>query len=241
MLEAHQLTKRYDTGRGTSKLALDELSLKLEPGEVFCLLGPNGAGKTTTVKLFLGFLKPTSGTVRVGGYNGSGSNSGGGDTSAKPRLGYIPENLSLYPTLTGYENLRFFSELSGERLGREQLEAALLRAGLDAEATHRPAGGYSKGMRQKVGIAIALARKSSALILDEPTSGLDPKAAHEFTEAIRAVGQAGTSVLMTTHDLFRAKAVADRIGIMSAGKLLRVFDPKSVDHTQLEEAYLSTI
>ncbi len=226
MLEAIQLTKYYG-----DKLALDRLDLRIDDGEIFCLLGSNGAGKTTTIKLFLGFIEPTSGQALLDGR----------PPGSSQRVAYIPENLSLYPNLSGMENLRFFSRLAGRQLSKVALEEHLLTAGLQPEFMHRRAETYSKGMRQKVGIAIALSQQARALLLDEPTSGLDPRAAYEFGQALHRLRAGGTSVLMTTHDLFRAKEVADRIGIMREGRLQAVLDPAEVGHQELERRYLDVI
>jgi ABC-2 type transport system ATP-binding protein len=176
MLQAVALTKVYPQGPP----ALDRLDLTVQAGEVFCLLGPNGAGKTTTVHLFLNFIAPTSGQALVCGIDSARNPLG-----ARRKLAYIPENVMLYGKLSGLENLAYFSALAtGLRLSPMELLDHLRRAGLPAEAATRPVAGYSKGMRQKVGIAIALAKNAEALLLDEPTSGLDPLAANEFARLI---------------------------------------------------------
>ena len=231
MLEARKLTKRYG-----SALALDGLDLVVPPGEVFCLLGPNGAGKTTTVNLFLDFVSPTSGQALVCGI----------DTAQKPELArqllaYIPETVTLYPSLTGLENLDYFGRLSdGRERGAEEGLALLEQAGLDRTRAAQRVAGYSKGMRQKVGIAIALARRAKALLLDEPTSGLDPRAANEFAAAIDSLRRQGVAVLMVTHDLFLARQCGTRVGIMQRGRLVRVVEAAAVDHVGLERIYLET-
>lgn len=230
MLEARNLTKRYE---GAEAPALGSLNLTVPPGEVFCLLGPNGAGKTTTVNLFLGFIAPTGGQALVCGVDPAQDPLG-----ARARLAYIPETVMLYGALTGVENLQYFTEISGTAATREELMALLAQAGLPAEAATRPVRGYSKGMRQKVGVAIALARRAQALVLDEPTSGLDPLAANEFAALIERLRSQGMAVLMVTHDLFLAKQCGTRIGIMAGGKLASVFGADDVDHLGLERAYL---
>jgi ABC-2 type transport system ATP-binding protein len=230
MLEARNLTKIYD---GAATLSLDRLDLTVPPGEAFCLLGPNGAGKTTTVNLFLGFIQPTKGEALVCGINAATDPLG-----ARAKLAYIPETVMLYGALTGLENLAYFVEVSGVPATREELLARLVEAGLPQEAATRPVRSYSKGMRQKVGVAIALARRARALVLDEPTSGLDPLAANEFAALIGRLRGEGLAVLMVTHDLFLAKQCATRIGIMARGRLARVFGAEDVDHLGLERAYL---
>jgi ABC-2 type transport system ATP-binding protein len=200
---------------------------------VFCLLGPNGAGKTTTINLFMGFTAATSGTVSVCGIDVRSEPVG-----SKKHLAYIPEQVMLYRNLTGLENLEYFAALAGRNGSRAELQSHLATAGLSAEAGARRVAEYSKGMRQKVGIAIALAKHADALLLDEPTSGLDPKAANEFSTLLRALTERGVGVLMATHDLFQAKATGARVGIMKHGKMVAVHATRELDHTQLERIYL---
>lgn len=229
MLKAEQLVKRFE-----DTVAVNGLELEVKAGEIYCLLGPNGAGKTTTVHLFMGFLKPDSGTVKVGGIDVFDH-----QLEARKRLSYIPEQLALYPNLTGHENLEFFSSLGSDTQGKEALEQLLKEAGLQESAIHRKVSGYSKGMRQKVGIAIALAKNSKALILDEPTSGLDPEASNEFARLLIGLSEKGVAILMTTHDLFRARETGTRIGIMREGVLKREFKAGDVKHDELENVYLN--
>jgi len=229
MLEALALTKIY---QGTP--ALDKLDLLVPGGEVFCLLGPNGAGKTTTVNLFLNFIQPTSGHARVCSVDTAAS-----PLEARQLLAYIPETVMLYGNLTGLENLDYFSTLStGRRRPRDELLMLLREAGLQEEAAPGRVSGYSKGMRQKVGIAIALAKDAKALLLDEPTSGLDPLAANEFARLIETLRRRGMAVLMVTHDLFLAKQCGNRVGIMQRGRLAAVFNTDDTDHLGLERAYI---
>ncbi len=229
MLEAVDLVKHYG-----SLVALRGLNLRVEPGEVYCLLGANGAGKTTTIQLFLGFIEPTSGSARIGGAEVAKR-----PLETKASIAYIPENVMLYPNLTGLENLEFFATLAGRGdLGEAALRDALARAGLSAEAADRRVGGYSKGMRQKVGIALAMAKNARALLLDEPTSGLDPKASNEFSTLLQQVRADGVAVLMATHDIFRSKEVGDRVGIMKAGELVASLPTSELSHTELERIYL---
>lgn len=229
MLEAIDLTKDFGSTR-----ALEALSLWVAPGEVFCLLGANGAGKTTTINLFLGFVSPTSGSVRVAGIDVANSVQ-----SARARMLYIPEQVALYGELTGLENLAYFATLAGVRnVQSSRLKAALVEAGLSDGAHDRRAGTYSKGMRQKVGIALAIAKNADALLLDEPTSGLDPKASAEFHELTIRQRDRGAAILMATHDIFRAREVGTRIGVMRDGRLRRVVDCASLSATELEALYL---
>lgn len=229
MLQAVALTKSYG-----ATLALDRLDLCVPGGEVFCLLGPNGAGKTTTVNLFLNFVSPSSGRALV-----CGIDSAREPLAARRQLAYIPENVMLYGKLTGVENLCYFVALAtGEKLAAEPARALLRGAGLQDGAAARCVAGYSKGMRQKVGIAIALAKNARVLLLDEPTSGLDPLAANEFARLIDGLRAQGLAVLMVTHDLFLAQKCGTRVGIMHGGRLVRVLEAADIDAARLERAYL---
>jgi ABC-2 type transport system ATP-binding protein len=229
MLEAVNLTKRYDQA-----VALDTLNLTVRPGEIFCLLGANGAGKTTTINLFLNFVQPSAGTARINGLDVVQQ-----PLETKKHLAYIPETVMLYKNLTGLENLEYFSALAGRPdYTRTQLLEFLTQVGLQAEAADKRVGTYSKGMRQKVGIAIALAKHAKALLLDEPTSGLDPKAANEFSALLTRLSRDGVAVLMATHDLFRAKESGTRVGIMKQGRLVRTLETTEVGHADLERIYL---
>lgn len=214
-------------------LALNNLTFTVRPGEIFCLLGANGAGKTTTINLFLNFLTPDSGKALINGIDVDKE-----PIKSKHHLTYIPENLMLYPNLTGLENLEYFSGLSGKDHPYESLNTFLSHAGLDQSARTRRVSTYSKGMRQKVGIAIALAKDTKALLLDEPTSGLDPKASNEFSELLKALGANGVATLMATHDLFRAKESGTHVGIMKQGSLVESLTTDRINHTDLEKLYL---
>lgn len=229
MLKANGLTKKFG-----DVSALDRLDLTVDPGEIICLLGANGAGKTTTINLFLGFLEPTSGTAMVNGRDVSHA-----PLETKRDLAYIPEQVALYPQLSGVENIDYFMRLAGSKLLQSDLLAILSRSGLDADAASRRAATYSKGMRQKVGIAIALAKDAPALLLDEPLSGLDPSAANSLCDLLRSMRDDGRAILMATHDVFRAKEVGTRIGIMRSGKLVDLLNAPSLGADEIERIYLS--
>jgi len=214
--------------------AVNQLSLSVAPGEVYALLGPNGAGKTTTIRMLLGFVAADAGNVRLAGFALPAQAA-----DARRALAYIPEQVNLYGKLTGIENLDYFSQLAGKRHAKKDLEGMLVTAGLDASAATRRVENYSKGMRQKVGIAIALAKDTKVLLLDEPTSGLDPTAANEFTARIREVAARGVAVLMATHDIFRAHQVAQRVGVLARGQLVAERHAASVTLQALEAEYLS--
>jgi ABC-2 type transport system ATP-binding protein len=229
MLEARELTRKYG-----DHLALHRLNLTIRPGEIFCLLGANGAGKTTTINLFLNFIDPSSGAAFVDGMNVVDH-----ALDCRKRIAYIPETVMLYKNLTGLENLRFFAEIAtGTSFPKDELRIYLKRSGLHEQAFEKRISSYSKGMRQKVGIAVALAKSAKALLLDEPTSGLDPKASNEFSKLLCEMSESGVAVLMATHDLFRAKESGTRLGIMRNGVLSMECSTKEVSHSDLERIYL---
>jgi ABC-2 type transport system ATP-binding protein len=228
MIEANALVMSF----GAHK-ALDRMDLHVPAGEVYALLGANGAGKTTTINLLLGFLRPDQGQIRVAGFDPVTQPG-----QARAITAYIPEQVALYPSLSGLENLAYFAGLAGHRLADQEGRMLLQRAGLEREATDRRLGSYSKGMRQKVGIAIALAKQAKVLVLDEPMSGLDPQVAGEFCALIRQVADSGSAVLMATHDIFRAREVADRIGILRAGTKRAELRAAELNANELQALYL---
>jgi ABC-2 type transport system ATP-binding protein len=197
------------------KTILHGLDLQVRPGEIYALLGANGAGKTTTLSLFLGFIAPTSGQVRV-----HGADPAAHPEQARRQLAYIPENVALYEHLSARENVAYLLALAGQAPGEAPIDASLAAAGLAVDAFDRRVAGFSKGMRQKVAIGLALARRVPVLLLDEPTSGLDPQATAEFNRLLGVLRGQGVAVLMVTHDLLGAADVADRIGFLDAGRLV---------------------
>ena len=231
MLEAAGLSKSFDKHE-----ALKDLNLKVEPGEIFCLLGANGAGKTTTINLFMDFIQPTSGVVKINGLDVTQQTK-----ATKKHVAYIPENLNLYGNLTGLENLQFFAGLGGTSPDKATAGQLLMEAGLQKEAITRRVSKYSKGMRQKVGIAIAKAKNAENLLLDEPTSGLDPEASNDFAGLLSNMRQHGVAILMATHDLFRAKESGTHIGIMKSGELVHSLKSADISLNELEKLYLETM
>jgi len=231
MLQAISLSKSYG-----SYLALDQLCLSVNSGEVYCLLGQNGAGKTTTINLFLGFITPSSGQILINNEEISSS-----DAARRQHIAYIPEVVMLYGNLTAIENLNYFSKLAGFDYPTEQLVEFLSACGLQTDAHGKTLAGFSKGMRQKVGIAIAIAKKAKIILMDEPTSGLDPKATAEFTALVKKLAADGHSILMATHDIFNAVALGTHIGIMKQGKLIHTLKAADISATDLQELYLQTI
>jgi ABC-2 type transport system ATP-binding protein len=225
MIEARNLSKHYK-----ETVALKGLDLQVNAGSIYALLGANGAGKSTAINLFMGFTNATNGTASINGMEVG--------ASTKNYIAYIPENVMLYPHLTGLQNLRFFSGLNNKTYSEQQLTALLTKAGLQQNAHQNKVSTYSKGMRQKVGIALALAKEAKALFLDEPTSGLDPLASNEFSAILQSLKKQGVAILMVTHDLFRAKETADIIGIMKQGELVKEVKADTVSSLQLEELYV---
>jgi ABC-2 type transport system ATP-binding protein len=230
MIEINELTKRYEDG----VLALDHVTYKIEPGEIFCLLGANGAGKTTTVNLLLDFIQPTSGAAAINGHDCNKF-----PLEAKKYVSYVSENVQLYGMFTARQNLRFFAELGGKKgLENRELDNVMRLVGLPERALTMRLKNFSKGMRQKLGIAIALIKDPPAIVMDEPTSGLDPTSANEFLDQLRKLRERGKAILMTSHDIFRAKQIADRVGIMKQGRLVAVRKKQDFKHADLEEIYM---
>jgi ABC-2 type transport system ATP-binding protein len=231
MLQARNLTKEFN-----GRKALNALTLSVDKGEIYCLLGQNGAGKTTTINIFLGFTRQNSGDAII---NGRNVMTNGTDTNKM--VAYIPEVVQLYSNLSGIENLDFFSRLAGFNYSQVELKEFLSSAGLQEEAQARRLSTYSKGMRQKVGIAIALSKKADVIFMDEPTSGLDPKATAEFTALCKAFVAEGRCILMATHDIFNAVNVGTKIGIMREGTLVHEVRTSDIDANELQQLYLETI
>ena len=231
MLIAQHLSKKYG-----DFIALHDFNLQVKPGDVYCLLGANGAGKTTTINLFMNFIQPTSGKVLI-----NGMNVGEQAQKTKKYLAYIPENLNLYGNLTGLENLQFFAGLGGDTIDKETGTELLETVGLQTDSINKRVKKYSKGMRQKVGIAIAKAKQADNLLLDEPTSGLDPQASNDFAQLLENMRQSKVAILMATHDLFRAKETGTHIGIMRAGVLIHSLKSDEIQLNELEKLYLETM
>jgi ABC-2 type transport system ATP-binding protein len=230
MLQAIDLTKRYEDGL----LALDSLSLEVKEGEIFCLLGANGAGKTTTINLFLNFIEPTSGNALINGIDVNRD-----PLEAKKYVSYVSENVMLYGNFTARQNLDFFAKLGGKmNLTKDDYHMYMRKVGLQEEAFEMRLKNYSKGMRQKLGITIAIIKDAPNILLDEPTAGLDPKAAAEFIKILKGLRNQRKSILMCTHDIFRAKEIADRVGIMKEGRLVMLRNREEFLEENLEKIYL---
>jgi ABC-2 type transport system ATP-binding protein len=210
VIEANNLTKLY--GRAA---AVDHISFTVERGEIFGLLGPNGAGKTTTILMMLGLSDITEGQVRVLGFDPQRE-----PLAVKRRVGYLPDTVGFYDNLSAAENLRYTARLIG--LSPDEREAkiasALDRVGLPAVADHRVAT-FSRGMRQRLGLAEILMKDAQVAILDEPTSGLDPQATTELLAIIRGLKHDGVAVLLSSHLLERVQSVCDRVALFSVGRI----------------------
>jgi ABC-2 type transport system ATP-binding protein len=230
MLQAIDLSKRYEDGN----LALDSLNLEVIPGEIFCLLGANGAGKTTTINLFLNFIDPTSGQALINGIDVTKD-----PLESKKYVSYVSENVMLYGNFTSRQNLDFFARLGGKAdMSKENYYMHMRRVGLQEEAFEMKVKKLSKGMRQKVGLTIAIIKDAPNILLDEPTAGLDPKAAAELLKILAGQRDQGKAILMCTHDIFRAKTISNRVGIMKEGRLVMVRTREEFLDEDLEKIYM---
>ncbi|HKC63494.1 MAG TPA: ABC transporter ATP-binding protein [Pyrinomonadaceae bacterium] len=230
MIEAIDLTKRYDE----THLALDALSLKVAPGEIYFLLGANGAGKTTVINIFLNFVEPTAGRALINGVDVAAD-----PLEAKKYLSYVSEDLMLYGNFTARQNLDFFARLGGKQdLKRDDYYQVLREVGLEERAFEQKVKEFSKGMRQKIGLAAAMVKDAPAILMDEPTSGLDPKVGAELMETLSELRSRGRAILVATHDIFRATEVADRIGIMKEGRKVMERTRGELEQEDLQTLYL---
>jgi len=230
MLEAKNLTKKYEDGL----VALDHLNLKVEPGEIFCMFGANGAGKTTAINCFLDFIQPTEGTAFIEDIDITKE-----PLKAKDFVSFVSENVMLYRNFSAFQNINYFTKLAGTRnLSKDDFAQAMKRVGLQEEAFNMRTKNFSKGMRQKLGIAIAIVKDAPNIILDEPTSGLDPRSGQEFLGLLRELRDKGKSIFMSTHDIFRAKFMADRVGFMLKGKLVMLKNKEELAGEDLNQLYI---
>ena len=212
IIQTSHLTKRYG-----AKIAVNDLNLSIRKGEVFGLLGPNGAGKTTTILMLLGLTEPTAGTATIAGCDCTRN-----PLEVKSIVGYLPDNVGFYTDMTGRQNLRFTGRLNG--LGGQELEeridSLLERVGM-TEAADKKTGTYSKGMRQRLGIADVLIKDPQVIIMDEPTLGIDPEGMRELLNIIRDLSvKDGRTVLISSHQLQQIQQVCDRVGIYVEGSLM---------------------
>jgi ABC-2 type transport system ATP-binding protein len=238
IIQTDSLTRRY--GKQT---AVDGLSLEINEREIFGFLGPNGAGKTTTILMLLGLTEPTAGRARVLGFDPAHD-----PLQIKRHVGYLPENVGFYDDLTGRENLRYMARLNQlpeDKVGAE-IESALATVGLDGEGD-KMVGAYSRGMRQRLGIAELLIKDPKLLILDEPTLGLDPDGMNKMLDLIVSLSRnRGMTVMLSSHQLEQVQRICTRVGIMIKGKLVALGTieelgkgkPGAAGGPDLEEIYM---
>jgi ABC-2 type transport system ATP-binding protein len=231
VLRAVGLRKRF----GSRVRALDDVTFDVGNGEICTLVGHNGAGKTTTMNCFLDFVRPDDGQCEVDSVVVARA-----PIEARRRIAFLSEHVAVYASLTGRENLCFFVRLAGRTdLTRAEAGDALARFGVPAAAIDRPVATYSKGMRQKVGLAIAAATRVRNVILDEPTSGLDPAAAHDLAHLLRALRDDGCAVLLSSHDLARSATVTDVTVRLAQGRTVAVVRGPAPDGVALDAWYAS--
>jgi ABC-2 type transport system ATP-binding protein len=211
IVETKDLTKRYD---GTT--VVDGLNLRIFENEVFGLLGPNGAGKTTTILMLLGLTEPAGGSASIFGFSPTRE-----PLQVKRLIGYLPENVGFYNDLTARQNLQFIAELNGISWAEAEKRIKELLAVADIEdAADVAVGKFSRGMKQRLGIADVLIKKPKVVFLDEPTAGLDPKGINQLLDLISGLPEKGTTVVLSSHQLQQVQKICHRVGIMSKGKLV---------------------
>ena len=215
-IDVRNLSKFYGAVR-----AVDDISFSVQQGEIFGLLGHNGAGKTTAIRMMTGRTKPTSGTVRIAGFDAVTQLD-----QIKPLINLVFEDQNLYERMTGLDNLKFFAQLYDAPKGR--VAELLDRVALDAEARKRKVKTYSSGMKQRLLIARALINDPRILFLDEPTRGLDPSSARELRQIVREMSEKGTTVVLCTHYMEEADELCDRVAFMSSGKIVAMDSPREL-------------
>lgn len=227
MIIASSLCVRFD-----QQTILDDVNFTVGQGEVFALLGGNGAGKSTALKTLLGTISPSSGSATVMGISVATDID-----LIRSKVAYLPESVMLYGHLTGVENIEYFLSLACIKKSKSEIEQALLRVALQKNSWHKTMANYSKGMRQKTAIALALLRDAPVLFLDEPTSGLDPNAIDEFNQLITTLASEGATIFMVTHDVYGACQIAHRIGLLDNGKIVGLFERGNNEHIDTQEVH----
>lgn len=220
IIQLENISKKYD-----HHLAVNDLTLSIQKGEIFGLLGPNGAGKSTSILMMLGLSEPTSGMAKVCGVNSTNN-----PLAVKRRVGYLPDDLGFYEQMTGLENLLFTASLNGipRPAAEERANDLLQQVGL-TEAAHKKAGKYSRGMRQRLGLADVLIKNPEVIILDEPTLGIDPKGVQELLNLIKQLNKKeGITVLLSSHQLHQVQQICDRVGIFVNGQLIAEGDVENL-------------
>ena len=239
IIEAEELTKKYGT-----QIAVNHLNLRIREGEVFGFLGPNGAGKTTTLLMFLGLTEPTSGKVRIVGFDPTRE-----PLRVKEKVGYLPENVGFYDDMDARQNLRFIARLNriSDKASAGKIDELLQLVGLFEEVTKK-VGTYSKGMRQRLGLAEVLIKEPSLIFLDEPTIGLDPDGTNRMLDFIRSLSrEKNITIFFSSHLLDQVEKISDRVGIMIKGNLVAIGPIQELaqkklgidkEHYTLEELYM---
>ena len=240
IIGAEGLTKKYGT-----QIAVNNLTLEIGEGEVFGFLGPNGAGKTTTLLMFLGLTEPTSGKVRVVGFDPTRE-----PLRVKEKVGYLPENVGFYDDMDARQNLRFIARLNRipDKISSKKIEELLEQVGLFEEAKEKKVGTYSKGMRQRLGIAEVLIKEPKLIFLDEPTIGLDPDGTNRMLDLIHSLSRdRNITIFLSSHLLDQVQRICDRVGIMIKGNLVAMGPIQELakkkmgvekEHYTLEELYM---
>lgn len=226
MIKTQNLTKEYN-----GKLAVNNLNLQIEKGEVFGFLGPNGAGKSTTILMLAGMIEPTSGTCTIDGVNVALD-----PLKGKEILGYLPEDVGFYANLTGYENLDYLGKFYpiNDREREDRIETLLKSVRLNGVT--QKVGEYSRGMNQRLGLALALLNDPKVVILDEPTANLDPEGVLRYREIVNELREAGKTILICSHILSEVKAVCTTLGIISQGKLVAKGSVKEVEDELIRQS-----
>jgi ABC-2 type transport system ATP-binding protein len=227
MLRLNNLSKKI----GDNSI-VDNVSLDVNPGNIFCLLGANGAGKTSTLNMLLGFYEPSSGNAMLFD-NDLFINK----QQCRKDIMYIPENVSFYPEFNAIENIEYLSSLTDLKISDEKIIQSLKTAGLFEDSLEKPLRDFSKGMRQKVAIAFAILKDAKLMLMDEPTSGLDPAAIKDFINIVHELKNNNAIILIVTHDLQCAHLLADEIGIMESGKLINSIKNKNISLDEIESIY----
>ena len=240
IIGAEGLTKKYGT-----QIAVNNLTLEIGEGEVFGFLGPNGAGKTTTLLMFLGLTEPTSGKVRVIGFDPTRE-----PLRIKEKVGYLPENVGFYDDMDARQNLRFIARLNRipDKVSSKKIEELLQQVGLFEEAKEKKVGTYSKGMRQRLGIAEVLIKEPKLIFFDEPTIGLDPDGTNRMLDLIHSLSrERNITIFLSSHLLDQVQRICDRVGIMIKGNLVAIGPIQELakkklgvekEHYTLEELYM---
>jgi ABC-2 type transport system ATP-binding protein len=239
IIEAEGLTKKYAT-----QIAVNNLTLEIGEGEVFGFLGPNGAGKTTTLLMFLGLTEPTSGKVRIVGFDPTRE-----PLRVKEKVGYLPENVGFYDDMDARQNLRFIARLNriSDGISAKKIDELLEQVGLFEEGKKK-VGTYSKGMRQRLGIAEVLIKEPKLIFLDEPTIGLDPDGTNRMLDLIHSLSRdSNITIFLSSHLLDQVQRICDRVGIMIKGNLVAMGPIQELakkklgvekEHYTLEELYM---